>query len=77
MPTPPKLASDVQTRLRAIAHDLSNSLETIMQASYLLAQSALKDEEKKWVSLIEEAAQDAARLNRDLREVLRSQQEPT
>jgi signal transduction histidine kinase len=77
MPTPPKLASDVQTRLRTIAHDLSNSLETIMQASYLLAQSALKDEEKKWVSLIEEAAQDAARLNRDLREVLRSQHEPT
>lgn len=73
MPTPPKLAPDVQTRLRAIAHDLSNSLETIMQASYLLAQASLKEEEKKWVSLIEDAAQDAARINRDLREVLRNQ----
>jgi len=42
-----------------------------MQASYLLGQSSLKDEEKKWVALIEDAAQDAARLNRELREILR------
>ena len=63
----------VQTRLRALAHDLSNSLETIMQASYLLGQSNLAGEQKKWVDLIEGAAQDAAQLNRELREILRSQ----
>jgi K+-sensing histidine kinase KdpD len=69
----PKLPLTLQTRLRTLAHDLSNSLETIMQASYLLSQSELKADEKKWVELIESATQDAAQLNRELREILRNQ----
>jgi signal transduction histidine kinase len=73
MAAPSKLPPDVQTRLRALAHDLSNSLETIMQASYLLGQSPLGSEEKKWVELVESATQDAAQLNRELREILRNQ----
>ncbi|HMK22386.1 MAG TPA: hypothetical protein VK466_08620 [Terriglobales bacterium] len=64
---PPELAS----RLRALAHDLSNALETIMQASYLLGQLELEPQGKKWVQMIEEATQDAAHINRELREVLR------
>ena len=64
---PPELAS----RLRTLAHDLSNALETIMQASYLVGQLDLDPQGKKWVQLIEEAAQDAAQINRELREVLR------
>ena len=71
MGVPSKLPPLLQTRLRALAHDLSNSLETIMQASYLLGQKPLADNEKKWVELIENAAQDAAQLNRELRELLR------
>ena len=30
---------EINTKLRSLAHDLSNSVETIMQASYLLAQA--------------------------------------
>jgi signal transduction histidine kinase len=71
MAAPSKLPPALQTRLHALAHDLSNSLETIMQASYLLGQKPLGDTEKKWVELIENAAQDAAQLNRELRELLR------
>lgn len=66
-----KLPPEVVSRLRDLAHDLSNSLETIMQASYLLGQSTLEPHGKKWVEVIEEAAQDAAQINRQLREVLR------
>jgi signal transduction histidine kinase len=73
MSTPSRLPATVQTSLRTLAHDLSNSLETIMQASYLLGQSSLGGEQHKWVELIENAAQDAANLNRELREILRSQ----
>jgi hypothetical protein len=73
MATAPKLPSDFAARLRTLAHDLSNSIETIMQASYLLAQSSLGEEEKKWVTLVEDAAQDAAHINRELREILRQQ----
>jgi signal transduction histidine kinase len=66
-----KLPPELISRLRTLAHDLSNSLETIMQASYLLGQLELDPQGKKWVALIEEAAQDAAHINRELREVLR------
>jgi hypothetical protein len=63
---------EVTTNLRTLAHDLSNSIETIMQASYLLAQCNLDDNAKKWLELIDNATRDAARINREIREILRS-----
>jgi len=69
-----KMQSETITKMRSLAHDLSNSIETIMQASYLLAQAELDDTNKKWLELIENATRDAARINRELREILRSQQ---
>ncbi len=67
---------EINTRLRALAHDLSNSIETIMQASYLLAQASLDDTSKKWLELIDGATRDAARINREIRDILRSQSTP-
>ncbi len=71
--TTPKMSPEVNTELRRLAHDLSNSIETVMQATYLLAQAKLDDANKKWLELIDTAARDAARINRELREILRSQ----
>lgn len=68
-----KLPSDTVTQLRTLAHDLSNSIETIMQASYLLAQAKLDENNQKWLDLIDKASQDAARINREIREILRAQ----
>jgi K+-sensing histidine kinase KdpD len=68
-----KFAPEVTRELRSLAHDLSNSIETIMQACYLLGQANLEGNNKKWVELIDNAAQDAARINRSIREILRSQ----
>ncbi len=59
-------------RLRALAHDLSNSLEAIMQASYLLGQARLEGESKRWAQLLESSSEEAARINRDIRKLLRS-----
>ena len=67
-----KISPVLSARLRALAHDLSNSIETIMQASYLLTQAKLDDTSKKWVSLIDTATRDAARINREIREILRA-----
>jgi hypothetical protein len=67
-----KIPSDISTELRRLAHDLSNSLETIMQASYLLGQSKLDETSKRWANLIDSATRDAARINREVREILRS-----
>jgi signal transduction histidine kinase len=67
-----KIPAEINTRLRALAHDLSNSLETIMQASYLLAQMKLDQDTRKWADLIDQASRDAARINREIREILRA-----
>jgi signal transduction histidine kinase len=67
-----KIPAEINSRLRALAHDLSNSVETIMQASYLLAQSKLDDNAKKWAELIDKASRDCARINREIREILRA-----
>ncbi|HLB86549.1 MAG TPA: hypothetical protein VJK29_02735 [Terriglobales bacterium] len=67
-----KLPDEVTGRLRTLTHDLSNSLETILQAAYLLGQAKLDANSKKWTQLIDAAAQDAARINREIREILRS-----
>ena len=68
-----KIAPELNTRLRALAHDLSNSIETIMQASYLLGQAELKEADKKWLGMVENASRDAARISREMREILRAQ----
>jgi len=44
-----------------------------MQACYLLGQAPLDDTNKKWLSLVDQAARDAARINREIREILRGQ----
>ena len=67
-----KISPELSAKLRALAHDLSNSIETIMQASYLLTQAKLDENSKKWVSLIDTATRDAARINREIREILRN-----
>jgi signal transduction histidine kinase len=68
-----KMPLTVNKQLRSLAHDLSNSLETIMQASYLLGQAELKEADKKWLGMVENASRDAARISREMREILRAQ----
>jgi K+-sensing histidine kinase KdpD len=59
-------------QVRALAHDLSNALEAILQAAYLLGQSKLDEGPRRWAQLIDSSSQDAARLNREIRKLLRS-----
>lgn len=67
-----KIPLDISKELRTLAHDLSNSIEMIMQAAYLLNQGKLDDTSKKWAEMIDNGARDAAKINRDIREILRS-----
>jgi nitrogen-specific signal transduction histidine kinase len=69
----PKAPENVTRHLRSLAHDLSNSIETILQAAYLLSQAKLDPTNKKWAQLIDTAAQDAARINRQIREILKTE----
>ena len=64
---------DVIANLRGLAHDLSNSLETVLQAAYLLQEAKLDGKNKRWAQAIDTAARDAARINREIRKILNSQ----
>jgi signal transduction histidine kinase len=63
---------DEVARLRVLAHDLSNSLEAILQATYLLQRAKIEGEGQRWVQLIDTSSQDAVRINREIRKVLRA-----
>lgn len=63
---------DQVAQLRTLAHDLSNALESILQASYLLGQAKLDESSQRWAELIEKSSAQAAKINRELRSVLRS-----
>jgi signal transduction histidine kinase len=63
---------DEIARLRVLAHDLSNSLEAILQATYLLQQAKIEGDGRRWVELIDSSSQDAVRINREIRTLLRS-----
>jgi signal transduction histidine kinase len=67
-----KIPAEINTKLRALAHDLSNSIETILQASYLLGQMQLDDNARKWNELIEKGSRECAKINREIRDILRS-----
>ena len=63
---------DEVARLRVLAHDLSNSLEAILQATYLLQQAKIEGDSRRWVELIDSSSQEAIRINREIRKALRS-----
>jgi signal transduction histidine kinase len=66
-----KPEKDQIAHIRTLSHDLSNSLEAILQAAYLLGQSRVDDEVKRWVQVIDASSQQAASLNREIRKLLR------
>ncbi|MGD0214146.1 MAG: hypothetical protein ABSB87_13005 [Terriglobales bacterium] len=68
-----KIPAETAKELRALAHDLSNSLETIVQATYLISQAGPPENTRRWVELIDQASQDAVKINQKLRQILRSQ----
>lgn len=68
----PKIPLEQANVIRKFAHDLSNALEIIVQSSYLLSTTELDELGKKWVALLDQGTQQAAGLNRELREYIRA-----
>lgn len=70
--TDSKIPPQTGAEIRRLAHDLSNALEIILQASYLLQMATLDEAAKKWANMIDHGSQQAAEINRQLREYVRS-----
>jgi len=68
-----KIPAELANELRTLAHDLSNALETIVQATYLISQAGPPENSRRWVKVIDQDSQEAVRINHKLRQILRSQ----
>jgi hypothetical protein len=71
--TEPRPIPEEQAKeIRRLSHDLSNALEIVLQTSFLLGMVPLDDDAKKWRSMLDGGVQQAADINRKLREYIRT-----
>jgi hypothetical protein len=68
----PQIPLEHAQKLRRLSHDLSNSLEIILQTSYLLGTLELDENGRKWRSMLDSGVQKATLINRDIREFVRA-----
>jgi hypothetical protein len=61
------IPEDLSVEMRKIAHDLSNALEIIIQTSYLLSTTEMKEPASDWLHMLDEGVQKAMNLNLVLR----------
>jgi hypothetical protein len=63
---PPEQAREI----RRMSHDLSNALEIIVQANYLLGAMSTDESAKQWIQLLDNGVLQAADINRSLRDYI-------
>ena len=70
--TPTPLLQADAKEIRRMTHDMNNALEILVQASYLVNTTALSDQAREWMKLLDLGIQQATGLNRELREFVRT-----
>lgn len=75
--TPPspdgeKIPEDLAVEIRKLAHDLSNALEIIVQTSYLLSTTEMKEPASDWLRMLDGGVQKALDLNLALRTYIKT-----
>ena len=66
-----KIPEDLSVEMRRIAHDLSNALEIIIQTSYLLSTTEMKEPASDWLRMLDDGVQKAMSLNLELRNYIK------
>jgi hypothetical protein len=69
-PNLPPIPTEQATEIRRLSHDLSNALEIIVQASYLLGTVSQDASAKQWAQLLDSGVVQAAEVNRVWREYI-------
>jgi hypothetical protein len=70
-PNVEKIPEEISVEMRKIAHDLSNALEIIVQTSYLLSTSELKEPASDWLRMLDGGVEKAMKLNQSLRNYIK------
>ena len=71
-PGPRPIPEEQAKEIRRLSHDLSNALEIVLQTSFLLGMVPLDEDAQKWRSMLDGGVQQAADINRRLREYIRT-----
>ena len=66
------IPAELAVEIRRIAHDLSNSLEIIVQTSYLLSLAELKEPAAEWLKMLDSGVTKALDLNLQLRDYIKT-----
>ncbi len=67
-----KIPEEVALEIRRIAHELSNSLEVIVQTSYLLSMAELKEPAAEWLRMLDSGVNKALEQNSSLRDYIKA-----
>jgi len=68
----PQIPEDLAVEIRKLAHDLSNALEIIVQTSYLLSTTEMKEPASEWLRMLDGGVQKALDLNIALRNYIKT-----
>ena len=71
-PSNATIPEDLALEIRRIAHELSNSLEVIVQTSYLLSMAELKEPAAEWLRMLDAGVTKALDQNLELREFIKA-----
>jgi hypothetical protein len=66
-----QIPEELALEIRRLAHDLSNSLEIIVQTSYLLSMAELKAPADDWLRMLDSGVTKALDINLELREYIK------
>lgn len=66
-----QIPEELALEIRKLAHDLSNSLEIIVQTSYLLSMAELKPPADEWLRMLESGVNKALEINIQLRDYVK------
>ncbi|MBE7158749.1 MAG: hypothetical protein INR62_10000 [Rhodospirillales bacterium] len=67
-----KIPEELALEIRRIAHELANSLEVIVQTSYLLGMAELKEPAAEWLRMLDSGVNKALELNSNLRDYVKA-----
>ena len=62
-----EIPEDLAVEIRRLAHNLSNALEIIVQTSFLLSTTEMKEPASDWLRMLDSGVQKALDINLELR----------
>src|ERR1700733_10690765 len=66
-----EIPEDLAVEIRRLAHNLSNALEIIVQTSFLLSTTEMKEPASDWLRMLEGGVQKALDINLELRKYIK------